>query len=291
MSTDITFKRGSFLSVNPVSFHQISYLEWGEKGDLPPIICVHGLTRNGHDFDVIARKLAKAGRYVICPDMAGRGKSDFLPEGKFYNYPQYITDCTMLLAHLNIDKVQWVGTSMGGLIGMMMAAKENSPISDLVMNDIGAVIPANAMQRIADYVGLDLKFKDLAALQEYLRKAHADFGLLSEDDWHEMAVHGHYVGEGAKWLELSYDKAIGGAFKKGKLEDVDLSNIWEMVDVPTLILHGENSDFLTVEIISKMLDNKKENCHKLEFKNCGHAPYLNVAVQYLPVIKWLEDRA
>jgi len=157
----------SFLGLGPHGFHRIAYVEWGEARD-PAVICAHGLTRNGRDFDRLAAALADA-RRVVCPDMAGRGRSDWLADGAGYGCPQYCADMNALIARLAVEAVDWVGTSMGGLIGLMLAAMPGSPIRRLVLNDIGPFIPKAALERMAGYVGKDPGFADRAALEAYLR--------------------------------------------------------------------------------------------------------------------------
>src|SRR5215469_3274553 len=122
-------------------FHRVAYTEWGQASPRPPVICVHGLIRNGRGFDYLSLALEGEGRQVFCPDIVGRGKSDWLANPANYNYPQYITDMTALVARTGAELVDWIGTSMGGLIGILLAAETNTPIRRLVINDVGPFIP------------------------------------------------------------------------------------------------------------------------------------------------------
>ena len=168
-------RNGSYLSLGPKGFHRVVYTDWGERDNRRVLVCVHGLTRNGRDFDALAAALADGYR-VVCPDVVGRGASDWLADKSGYGYPQYLNDMAALLAHLDADDVHWVGTSMGGLIGMMLAAQPGTPVTRLVMNDVGPFIPAPALERIAAYVGLNPKFASVEELDAYLRDVYAPFG-------------------------------------------------------------------------------------------------------------------
>src|SRR6516164_3807630 len=157
-----------FYSLGPGGFHRIAYTEWGQASAQPPVICVHGLTRNGRDFDYLARTLEGDGRQVFCPDIVGRGKSDWLANPAYYNYPQYLTDMTALIARTGTESVDWVGTSMGGLIGMLLATQANTPVRRLVINDVGPFLPLIALKRIGAYVGQSPVFNDLEGVEKYM---------------------------------------------------------------------------------------------------------------------------
>src|SRR5579863_10057747 len=143
----------SLFCIGPHGFHRLAYCEWPGPKDAPALICVHGLTRNARDFDTLAEALSARYR-VICPDMPGRGKSEWLAHGADYDNPLYLSDMAALIARLDVDRVDWVGTSMGGIIGILLAALPGAPIRRMVINDVGPVIPKDGLQRIADYVGL-----------------------------------------------------------------------------------------------------------------------------------------
>ena len=123
------------------SFHRIAFTDWGPAFAVRPVLCVHGLTRNGRDFDHLAAALAAAGRRAICPDLPGRGQSERLQDSGDYVLPQYCSDMTVLMAALDATEVDWIGTSLGGLIGMVLAALPGSPIRRIVINDIGPHLP------------------------------------------------------------------------------------------------------------------------------------------------------
>ena len=152
------------------------------------MVCVHGLTRNGRDFDHLAAVLSADAR-VICPDIVGRGRSDRLADPEHYALPTYIAHMIQLIERLGLDQVDWVGTSMGGLIGMGVAVADAAKIRRLVLNDVGPFLPKAALERINTYLGLDLRFADLAALEAHLRAIHAGFGPLSDAEWRHLAEH------------------------------------------------------------------------------------------------------
>ena len=190
----LSMQAGHVRCLSAAGFHRMAYVEFlpAKRSSAPPVICAHGLTRNGRDFDRLAAALSQT-RRVVSPDVVGRGQSDWLSDAAGYGYPQYCADMTVLLARLGAEQVDWVGTSMGGLIGMMLAAQPNSPIRRLVMNDVGSFVPAAALQRLGNYVGKDPHFADMAALEAYLRQTHAGFGAIDDAGWHHLAEHGHPV--------------------------------------------------------------------------------------------------
>ena len=175
MSIPTPPKAGSYLSLGPSGFHRVAYTDWGEPDGRKATICVHGLTRTGRDFDVLAAELSKT-THVLCPDVPGRGASDWLENPKEYIYPTYLGDMAGLISHVGAERVTWIGTSMGGLIGMMLAAMPGSPIRKLIINDIGPFIQKEALMRIGNYVGAAPSFPDIEGIEAYLRDVHAPFG-------------------------------------------------------------------------------------------------------------------
>lgn len=277
----LSMQHGRFLGLSPAGFHRVSYASWGAAGARPPVVCVHGLTRNGRDFDRLAAVLANES-LVIAPDMVGRGASDWLSDAGGYGYPQYCADMAALIARLGTAEVDWVGTSMGGLIGMMLAAQPNSPIRRLVLNDVGYRIPRQALQRLAGYVGKDPTFADLAGVEAYLRQVHAPFGKLDDDAWRRLALHGHRKLPDGRY-GLAYDPKIGRAFSGTIAADIDLAPVWERVRCPVLLLRGAESDLL-LPATAQAMASKAE---LVEFPAIGHAPSLMVPDQIEVVRSWL----
>ncbi len=276
--------------LSPGGFHAMAYREWGDPAAARVVVCVHGLTRNGRDFDALAAALAAAGCRVVCPDVVGRGASDWLADPAGYGLPQYLADMTVLLARLEVEAVDWVGTSMGGLIGMMLAAQPGNPLRRLVLNDVGPFLPKAALQHIAGYVGQDPRFADLAAAEAYVREVHNGFGALTDRQWRHLAetnvvaVEGVAEGEGA--LRLRYDPGIGASFRARPVEDVDLWAVWDRITAPCLVLRGADSGLLPPETAAEM--SRRGPCAEIaEIAGCGHAPALMDAGQIALVRDWL----
>jgi pimeloyl-ACP methyl ester carboxylesterase len=263
------------LGLSQSGFHRIYYTEWGNPAAEQVVVCVHGLTRNCRDFDTLAQALADD-CYVVCPDVAGRGRSDWLLNKLDYNYPQYLADMNALIARITTDgrkqRVCWVGTSMGGLIGMLLAAQPGTPIAKLVMNDVGPLIPKAALERIGQYVGKDPHFSTLDELETYVRLVSASFGPLTDVQWRHLTETGAKQFDDGSW-GMVYDPAIGDAFRNITLTDVNLWQYWDRVNCPTLVTHGIESDLLLPEIVAGMRE-RGPRPHVVEFAGVGHAPML-----------------
>ena len=286
-------QQGQFLGLDPQGFHAVRYLDWrassGASGRTA--ICVHGLTRNSRDFDFLAEALVADDApitRVICPDIAGRGKSDWLGDPNAYGYPQYLADMTALIARLDVEQVDWVGTSMGGLIGMSLAALPKSPIRRLVLNDIGPVISKASLQRISDYVGLDYRFSSTEALEKHLRKIHAPFGPLTDAQWRHMALHSQRQIDGGN-LGLAYDPAIAENVKRA-IADVHIWSLWDQITCPVLVLRGADSDILSAETAQEMTE-RGPKAELITFAGVGHAPALMARDQVDIVTEWLSKTA
>lgn len=271
--------------LGPNGFHSVAYTEWGPPAGRPALVCAHGMTRNGRDFDLLAAAMEDRYR-VACPDVVGRGRSDWLADHAGYGYPQYASDMAALIARLDVAAVDWVGTSMGGLIGMILAARTDTPIRRLVINDIGPFIPKAFLSRLRRYVGTDPRFPDLAALEAYLREVHAPFGDLEDGQWRHLAAHGNRALEEGGY-GLAYDPAIArAAFTGDEPEDVMLWEIWDRVQCPVLLLRGAESDLLLPETVAEM-KTRGPRMDVVEIPGCGHAPALMAADQIAIVRDWL----
>lgn len=263
------------LCLSSNGFHRVHYVEWGNPEAEKVVICVHGLSRNCRDFDFLAQALIPEFR-VVCPDVVGRGKSDWLDAKEEYGYPQYCADMTALIARVTAGgepkRVYWVGTSMGGIIGMVLASRPKTPIEKLVLNDIGPVVPKSALERIAIYVGKDPRFKTFEELEGYVRMVSAPFGPLTDEQWHHLTLHGAKQHEDGSW-GLCYDPDIALPFRKGPLADVDLWQFWDAVACPTLLLRGAQSDLLLKDIAAQMTQ-RGPKPRLIAFEGVGHAPML-----------------
>lgn len=282
-------KKNNFLSLGPHGFHRVAYVLWPGSSASGCCVCVHGLTRNARDFDVLAQAISTDYGAVVCPDIVGRGDSDRLAYPEDYGYPQYMADMAALIARLGEERIDWVGTSMGGLIGMMLAAQPGSPIRRLVLNDIGAVIPGSALERLAAYVGKAPAFESERDVEAYMRRVYSSFGTLDDAQWAHLARHGAHRDDAGRWT-LNYDPAIAQGFVRnaaGGFDDVDLWAVWRRVRCPTLILRGERSDILSADCAREMV--ARNTCAQwVEIPNVGHAPALMAAEQIATVRAWLK---
>lgn len=279
-------EQNSFLSLGPHGFHRIAYTQWGDPDNTHKLICVHGLTRNSRDFDALAENLS-AQYQVICPDIAGRGYSDWLINPHDYGFPVYVNDMAALLAKVHGEQVDWLGTSMGGLIGMMLAAQPNSPIQRLILNDVGPFISKESLGFIADYLGLNPTFDTIADLEQHLRLVHAPFGNLSDAQWRHLAEHSAKRTADGRF-NLHYDPALATPIKETEPADVDLWGLWENIKCPVLILRGENSDLLSKETAEEML-RRGPDAELIEVPQTGHAPALMDQEQIALVKQWLNS--
>lgn len=277
----------SFMSLGRDGFHKIAYTQWGDAHNNRILICVHGLTRNGRDFDAISEAMADRYR-VICPDLPGRGHSHWFADHSNYQPSTYLTDMAALIARSGAEHVDWIGTSLGGLLGMMLAAQANSPIRKLVLNDIGACVSQGALERIAGYLGEDPVFSGLAALEAYLREVHAPFGPLTDRQWRHLSEHSARRDVQMDAWRLHYDPGLAAPFMKDFSENLNLWPVWQAVTCPTLILRGASSDLLMHETAEEMLTCGPE-AELIEFPGVGHAPMLMDSEQIRAVRKWLLE--
>lgn len=270
LATGEPFRRCSLPCLGLHGFHTLNYYEWGDANNPRVLICVHGLTRNGRDFDDLAK--AMSGEYrVLCPDIAGRGKSAWLTHKEDYSYPVYCADMAALIARSGAQQVDWVGTSMGGLIGMLLAAQPGSPIRKLVMNDVGPLIPKASLERLATYVGKAGSYASLDEFEQYIRVVSAPFGPLTDAQWRHLAATNAKQQEDGRWGSI-YDPAIAAPFS-GPIADVVLWPYWDQVRVPTLLLRGADSDLL-LEATAEEMTRRGPKAKLVEFPGIGHAPML-----------------
>ena len=281
----MTMIASEYLGLGPHGFHRLHYTAWGAPDNPRVLICVHGLTRNSRDFDHLAMSLEDQYR-IFCPDVVGRGRSDWLTHRTDYGYPQYLNDMNALIAHTGARSIDWVGTSMGGLIGMLLAAQPNSPIRRLVMNDVGPFVPKTALERIGEYLGKAPNFASLAEMEGYIRAIAAGFGPLTDAQWRHLTEHGAVRGEDGSY-RFAYDPGIAEPFKAA-LEDVDLWPVWEAVRCPVLVLRGSESDVLSHGDAMAM-GQRGPKAQVVEFTGVGHAPMLMDVEQIRTVRDWLLD--
>jgi pimeloyl-ACP methyl ester carboxylesterase len=278
---------GHILGLSQQGFHRISYVEWGDPRSDRVALCVHGLSRQGRDFDSLAAALASQGWRVVCPDLVGRGKSDWLRDPEEYTLPQYAMDMTALIARLGVESVDWIGTSLGGLIGMVVAGAPRSPVRRLVVNDIGPFLPWQALHRLAGAVReTPRSFASLDAAAAHYRKVLAPFGHLSDGEWRHLARHSLAETEDGEW-RLLYDPAITAAFRPGWFFNLSLWGYWDAITCPTLALRGVESDLLLPATADEMT-RRGPRATVVEVLGCGHAPALMDDAQIDAIMDWLH---
>jgi pimeloyl-ACP methyl ester carboxylesterase len=278
---------GFVRSLGRHGFHRVAYREWGHASQ-ETVMCVHGLTRNNRDFDPLAAALSTR-FHVVCPDLVGRGASDWLTDPSDYHLAQYNIDLTVLCARFGLEQVDWVGTSLGALCGMSLAGIENSPIRRLVVNDIAPDVPMAAIRRVSRYLSVRYRFQNLEEVEAHLRETYEGFGPMADADWRRMARTSAVTAEDGG-LRLRFDPEVGRNFRNyWLLTHFHLWKFWDRIRCPILILRGTNSDFLTDPLLEQMVRRQPE-AKVIEFNGIGHVPTLNVPEQIDPVVAWLETR-
>ena len=309
----MAYSRGSVLCLSQGGFHRVAYLDWGRAANKHVVLCVHGLARNSRDFDFLATELARDCR-VICPDVVGRGDSAWLADKGDYRFSTYLADAAVLLARVTAParppflgmisglqtgggpkRIDWIGTSMGGLIGMLLAAKQGSPIRRLVLNDVGPFVSWGSLYRLKGYVGGGRSFPTVAAAESWIREVCAPFGRLSDKQWRHLARHSVFKAERGEY-QLRYDPGIGEGLRGHSdpefplgphfLHGIDLWSTWAQVRCPVLVLRGADSDVLTRETVARMQE-AKPDLQVVEFAGAGHAPALMDPEQIATVARFL----
>jgi len=279
------FRRHKVQCLSPGGLHRMAYVEWGAPDNPHVLVCVHGLTRCARDFDFLARELC--GHYrVVCPDVPGRGDSDWLKNPMEYVVPTYVSDMVTLTARLGVECVHWVGTSMGGIVGMALASLPETPITRLVLNDVGPVITALSLERIGTYVGKAPRFPSVDAAEQYVRAVSASFGPHSDDQWRFLTEH-VVRREADGGYRMHYDPALAVPFAAQKQDnDIELWSVYDAVRCPTLVVRGEHSDLLTRDTAAQMAS-RGPRAKLAEIPGIGHAPTLMHADQIAVVREFL----
>lgn len=266
----------------PIAGHEVHVTEWGDR-DAPALVMWHGLSRHGRDFDTIARHLAPLFR-VICPDTIGRGLSSWSksPETD-YTVPAYCGHAVEMLDRLGVETTRWVGTSMGGIIGMGLAGTQETAgrISRLVINDVGPELNRDALERIKAYVTMVPEFATVAQFEAFLRVAFAPFGTLTDAEWRGMAETSLRRRDNGTY-SLHYDPAVMAVFG-ANLDGPDIWGIYDAITCPTLLIRGENSDLLLIDVADRMTK-RGPMPDLVTVPGCGHAPMLNSTDQ-IAVVK------
>ncbi|HET9653208.1 MAG TPA: alpha/beta hydrolase [Usitatibacter sp.] len=261
-------------------------VEWGSRRSGRVVVCVHGYSGNSRDFDFLARELSTEAR-VVCPDVAGRGQSAWLPSPLAYHFPQFVADLRRLVGELGASRVDWVGTSMGGLLGMLLAAQPDSPIERLVLNDVGAFVPGDALAAIARNLRAPARFDSMAAVEAHVRHTHREWGPVTDEQWSHLARHAaRRLPDG---YAMHYDPRIAQILQPAPFAPgLSLWSAWYRVRCPVLVVRGETSRILPAEVVRAMLDiNPHAQC--IEIADTGHAPSLMAPQQVAAVARFLGE--
>jgi pimeloyl-ACP methyl ester carboxylesterase len=275
-------------ALSPQGLHRMAYWEWGDAANPRVLVCAHGLTRQGRDFDALARRLADRYR-VVCPDVVGRGESAWLKDPAGYALPQYVADMVVLLARLNAEQLDWLGTSMGGLIGLALASLPDSPVRRLVLNDVGPSLELAALQRIAAYVGEQMRFASLEEGAQAIQAVSQGFGRYSEAEW--LALNRPMFRAEADGVRLHYDPAIAVNLRAVNAAlvaagEAQLWDAWDRLRIPVLLLRGAESDLLS-EATATSMSLRGPRAHCVTLPGVGHAAMLDRAEQQQPILSFL----
>jgi cobalt-zinc-cadmium efflux system protein len=253
--------------------HRMACHAWGNPNNPKVLICVHGLTRRGSDFITLAEAMSKD-YYVVCPDVVGRGDSDRLKNPMLYAVPQYVADMSSLITHLGVSQVDWFGTSMGGLIGMVYASMPKNPIRRMLINDVGPRIEPEAIKRLGSYVGQPFSFANRADALQRLNEICASFGSHTAEEW-EIYNGPMLVQKDGLWV-MHYDPDISVPFASvnpimAKAGEMAMWHAFKQIHIPMLIVRGGDSDLLSAKTVAEMC---KVNPYirSIEIPGVGHAP-------------------
>lgn len=260
--------------ISPAGLHRMSYKEWGDPQNPKVLICVHGITRVADDFDALAAALQNEYR-VICPDVVGRGQSESLPNPQLYQIPQYVSDMVTLLARLNPQTVDWFGTSMGGLIGLILASMKNNPIRKLILNDVGPSLNFDGLKRIGDLISQDVRFDTFAQGVQFIREVSNSFGPHTEAQWEKLARDVLKQNADGKWIRhYDLDLAVPVQATTAETAAIGEKMLWAAYDAiscDTLLVRGSESDLLSTATAQEM-QRRGPHAKLVEIAGVGHAP-------------------
>ncbi len=272
------------------SAHKLHYYSWGDAANPRKLLCLHGLTRNARDFDYLAEALAEY-YHVIAPDMPGRGKSPSLDDALQYTYATYLHDVLSLTTALKIASLDLVGTSMGGILGMMLGNIKPDLIRRLMLNDIGAVITKEGLESIMAYIGHAGPFNTYKQAKDMLRERMASFGIEKNEHWQHIFTH-NVVQAADRRYYLAYDPELITPLRNEtsdfkEFEDISLWEYWENLKCPVLLLRGGDSDIFTQDTADAMCKSHAAGCKLITYPGVGHAPALMDKEQINNVKQWL----
>ncbi len=275
MNTTASPRFDSVQCLDTRGLHRMAWAEWGDPANPKVLVCAHGLSRQGRDFDTLAQALAADYR-VVCPDVVGRGRSDWLADPMGYAIPAYVADMVTLLARLNAQELHWVGTSMGGLIGLSLASLKDSPILKLVLNDVGPKIEFEALERIGEYLGDPVHWDTLDEAADALWAVSQSFGPHTREQW--LALTRPQLVPDGTGFKPHYDPRLALAFNAvtPQIAAAGEAMLWQMYDqirCPTLVIRGAVSDLLSAETATQMTQ-RGPRARLHEVPGVGHAPML-----------------
>jgi pimeloyl-ACP methyl ester carboxylesterase len=270
--------------------HRMAYWEWGDPSNRNVVVCAHGLSRQGRDFDTLARALCDT-RRVVSVDVVGRGQSDWLADPMGYSIPGYVADMVTLLARLDAESVDWVGTSMGGLIGLGLAALPQSPLRRLVLNDVGPTVEPVSLQRIGTYLGMPAHWATVEEAADALWAISQGFGPHTREQWIEMTR--PQLKPDGDGFKPHYDLAIAVPFKAitpeiAKAGEAMLWQAYDSLRLPVLLLRGAQSDLLSHDT-AQLMTQRGPRARLVEFAGVGHAPTLVAPDQVAAVAEFLHS--
>ena len=259
--------------ISPSGLHKMAYRTWGDPSNPKVLLCVHGLTRRGTDFEVLAEAMSDEYR-VVAPDVVGRGDSDILGNPMLYGIPQYVSDMVTLIARLNPKQLDWFGTSMGGLIGMMLGAMPGNPIRKMILNDVGPRIDPAFLVRLMTYLGKPVHFATQEEALRYVNQVSATFGRHTPEQWARYNLP-QIIQKNGVW-QLHYDPNINAPIMMSNpataaAGEVALWKAYESIKSPMLLVRGAESDLLTPATLAEMC-RRNSNASSVEIPNAGHAP-------------------
>ena len=269
--------------------HTLHYIEWGEPGTARVVICAHGYSGNARDFDYLAARLAGEAR-VVCLDFPGRGDSQWPASPLEYSLPRFASDARALIENLGAAQVDWVGTSMGGLVGMILAGQPASPVRRLVLNDVGAYLPMDALTAIARHLEAPESFPSLEAVEKHLRRTRREWGPIDEAQWPVMAKHhARPLRPGSDRLRLHFDPRIARVMRPIPFAPgLSFWDSWYRVRCPVLLLRGERSGVLPPDVADTMVD-VHPGTKLVVVPGCGHVPSLMNEEHAATVRGFLQD--
>jgi pimeloyl-ACP methyl ester carboxylesterase len=276
----------NWLKLQHIPEHSLSYLEFGNPNNQNVIICAHGLTRNAYDFVKIGCSLSSDFR-IISISYPGRGDSDYFKNKEHYNYQVYMQDTLLVMELLGIHNPIWLGTSMGGIIGMALASKYTDIFKAMILNDIGPFMPAEILLKIVKYAAQIAKFDDLISAKQHLKIIYSQFGITDEKDWDHLVKHSFTLGKDGKYV-MNYDPMIvhGVEIDPTKVKDVDIWSIWNKIKCPLLVIHGALSNILQKSTLEQMRKTRNFDLYTIDY--AGHAPALTTKDQISAISSWLK---